>query len=347
MSWLKLATLLVLVQLPRFQALLITGYDGFSLNASRSSTQLFQFGTFAFLEEAGHNHPITKKAYLQGGEINLSAGNVFYRARAGENRTLSEAPNLTWMMVCREDDSFNFDDIILDGTVDTAICDKLAKAPSNLTQCPYVKTFRGIVQQDPQGFFSLNYPISQPGYYSTVAVLCAKNVSAHARTIRGSFTNPGPRFIRHLSAVEIPVLITYIVYIILWGIVNIVWFSKFISMRHMANLLYLRISSLPLLFFFYTILSVSYFLNLGIRGVKSEVLETLRFLFVIIHTLVLYAMLQLLSKGWYIVRKRLSPVEKRTIGGMALFVSLGNVFFQYIGNGAVAVNGKRHKLPGP
>ncbi|KAJ3117746.1 hypothetical protein HDU96_005711 [Phlyctochytrium bullatum] len=279
--------------------------------------------------------------FYEGGQVNLEIQALPLKAEflisQKNSTTLTFQPGgsgglpvgAAWLLICREDASFSYDTITTSAKLDADVCGKLTDTLFAV-QCPVIRNFpRDANERN----VSLAYTIENEGYYSAFAVVC--NATFVGRLVAGSMTNPGPWFFRHLSAVEIPILKTYMAFIGIWTIVMVVWMVHLYRMWHMANLLFMRLTALPVLMLVYSVLSIWYYVHMGVIGNKSDVLDTVRFLMLITNLIVLYAMLQLLSKGWFIVRKRLAPVEKRTIGGMSLFVSLGNIFFQYIGGGAV------------
>ncbi|KAI8854911.1 hypothetical protein BC829DRAFT_378794 [Chytridium lagenaria] len=304
---------LIISSIPSTSAIVLP-ISSIGLNTTIRS-RIYRFGTFAF---------------YKGGEVSIDISSLIFTSTGSVN--ISDVPKYSYTMVCREDDVFSIDTIVASSqaSINSTLCD----IPTLSNQCPYIKSFSELTNTT-QGGVNIKHQLVREGYYSTFVVMCKNRTGLLGNGVKAWYTNPGPNYVRHLSAIDVPVLNVHLVFLGLWVVINVVWFGHYYTMRHMSNLLHFRLSLIPFVMLLNSSVAVGFLVNLGTGGYKSESLETLRFFLLIIHILLIYVMLQLMSKGWYIVRKRLAGVEKRTIGGMALFVALGNAFFQFMGGGSV------------
>ncbi|KAJ3194761.1 hypothetical protein HK101_001932 [Irineochytrium annulatum] len=275
--------------------------------------------------------------FLKGGSMDVSVTDIQYSSDVGIEP--ASAASSSWLFVCR-DSVVPINSIASNNSVNLDVCSRYTdgiKKPD--TNCIFFQSFHDLTNQSTKTSFEVTLILPDADVYNSFAILCnvrnsSTNVSASG-VLLATFTNPGPSYTRHLNSAQIPALYCYVGFSCLWTVALICWLANRLTFPTMKNQLHTCMTFVPLSFLMNDALTALIYVSLGLQGTQPTALNTLKFFVITFYVVTLYTTLMLMAKGWYVVRLRLSPVEKRTIGGNAIFVALGYIFFLSIQSGAV------------
>ncbi|KAJ3078675.1 hypothetical protein HK102_004322 [Quaeritorhiza haematococci] len=181
--------------------------------------------------------------------------------------------------------------------------------------------------------------------HSLVIVKCSAQQLGLYGAVEASLTNPGPFFIQHLSAGEIPLFFVYLVSSVLWFLFLLAWLAHWFIVYYQAGPA--SSSSIPKIPFhrllvlyptsqlLYTLYAAGFYGYYGSTGSTTVVVDVFLYIMQGLAVVVLYTCLMLMTKGWCVIRTRLSPLEIRSILSSAIFLAISDVFYVVVGKGAV------------
>ncbi|KAJ3315754.1 hypothetical protein HDU76_002114, partial [Blyttiomyces sp. JEL0837] len=259
----------------------------------------------------------------------------------------AEAAAITYLLICNTANQ-SIDDQLSANTVNSTFCssDPLKKDPSSYPypfiggNCLYVTSFANqtaltAVGNDTLKSFEVSVSVPVKATLEAFVLICSGTfIQSVQATESGSFTNPGPYFVRHLSSYQIPVLYCYMAFTGLWVVINLIWFGAWMYHGKTRNKLYKVIALIPSTMLCYVGFVMGLYLAIGIMGYLMSWMQVIRYTLLLVTEISLYMVMMLMSKGWGIIRFHISPIERRTMAGCSIFFVIADLFNLSVGSGA-------------
>ncbi|KAI8611092.1 hypothetical protein BC830DRAFT_1142804 [Chytriomyces sp. MP71] len=267
----------------------------------------------------------------QGGSATLAVSNFSAAAPVASNSNAAiPAVNVTKQIlfaVCDQADFSFYDQTAANATlIRSQFC--IALNRRLMTGCS-ILPFSALLSPGATSFVA-TVPLNSTYIYDAFIILC-QDSGAPIITFEYAFqaVNPGPWFLRFLGSYDMQAFFIDSFFASAWCLATLTWLLNWVLHVNMRNKLHTLIGLIPVTRILYFSYKLSRYVLVGMGVADSRMLFHLKNAATFMVDAALMVCLGCMGKGWGVLRAHMSPLEKRSLGGVAISVGIADLLYSY------------------